>query len=187
MVTDHSGSHYIISNDDNCKYMIPTGILLSVERNPSRTTIFSKKSTVKPVEDDSDNYYYRYRQIKSLLYAVETYACRMSFRTPRLDPPAAADRPKTGGPNGRVVNEGRLGTGAGEGSERRRPTVYMRMHTSVRTRVCVCVCVRNMSYRWTCKNIVVKEKSIDDGGGGRRDDKPYYALLVKLSSRRCGT
>lgn len=96
MVTDHSGSHYIISNDDNCKNMIPTGILLSVERNPSRTTIFSKKTTAKPVDDDSDNY--RYRQIKSLLHAVKMYACRMSIRTPRLDPPAAADRPKSGGP-----------------------------------------------------------------------------------------
>jgi len=68
-------------------------------------------------------------------------------------------------------------------------SVYTRMHTSARTRVCVCVRVRNMSYRRTCKNIVVKEESINDGGGGggRRDDIPYYVLLVKLSSRRCGT
>lgn len=31
---------------------------------------------------------------------------------------------------------------------------------------------------------MVKEESINDGGGGLcRDDIPYYALLVKLSSR----
>jgi len=104
MVTDHSGSNYIISNDNNHINIIPTGILLSVERNPSWEIIFSKKTTVKPDDDDSDNY--RYRQIKSLLHAIKMYACRMSFHRPRLDPPAAADRPKSGGPNGRVANEG---------------------------------------------------------------------------------